>query len=174
MIMDNASQHKTGKVRRYPEQNPDVRILYLPVARPEIGTTEEIWRQAKYRLLTSESYRTLDDLRRAVSEHLRTCSINVDIHTYLARSVWDEIIFGRRYRTRKVRQARPVSYRSIRPYRHRCYVSRAFPHRICQTRCKDRSGQTGRPGTGQCATCSFPDRGRSYTIPKCGFWVRET
>ena len=36
MIMDNASQHKTKKVRRYLEQNPDVRILYLPVARPEL------------------------------------------------------------------------------------------------------------------------------------------
>ncbi len=87
MIMDNASQHKTKKVRRYLEQNPDVRILYLPVARPELSAIEEIWRQAKYRLITSESYRTLDDLRRAVSEHFRTCSINVDIYTYLARSV---------------------------------------------------------------------------------------
>ena len=87
MITDNASQHKTGKVRRYPEQNPDVRIPYLPVARPEPGAIEGIWRQAKYRLIMSESYRTLDDLRRAVSEHFRTCSIKVDIYTYLARSV---------------------------------------------------------------------------------------
>ena len=80
MIMGNASQHKTKKIRRYPEQNPDVRILYLPVARPEPGAIEEIWGQAKYRLITSESYRTPDDLRRAASEHFRTCSINVDIH----------------------------------------------------------------------------------------------
>ena len=87
MIMDNASRHKPRKVRRYLERNPDVRILYLPVARPELGAIEGIWRQAKYRLITSESYRTLDDLRRAASEHFRTCSINVDIYTYLARSV---------------------------------------------------------------------------------------
>ena len=87
MSMDNASQHKTKKVRRYLEQNPDVRILYLPVARPELSAIEEIWGQAKHRLITSESYRTLDDLRYAVSEHFRTRSINVDIDTYLARSV---------------------------------------------------------------------------------------
>ena len=53
MITDNASQHRIKKVRRYPEQNPDVRILYLPVARPEPGAIEKTWRQARYRLITS-------------------------------------------------------------------------------------------------------------------------
>ncbi len=97
MITDNASQHKTKRVRRYQEQNPDVRILYLPVARPESGAIGETWGQARYQPITSELYRTLDDLRRAVSEHFRTCSVNVDIHTHLARGARDEIIFGRRY-----------------------------------------------------------------------------
>ena len=38
-ITDNASQHKTGKVGRYPEQNPDVRIPYPPAASLEPGAT---------------------------------------------------------------------------------------------------------------------------------------
>ena len=82
MIMDNAAQHKARKVRRYPEQNPGVRILYIPVARPELGAIEEIWRQAKYRLITSESCRTLDDLRRAgrnTFEHAQSTSTSTRI-----------------------------------------------------------------------------------------------
>ena len=87
LIMDNASQHKSRKVRRYLERTPDVVLLYLPVARPELSAVEEVWRQAKYRLVTSEFYSTLDELKAAVSEHFRTCAINVDIYKYLMRSL---------------------------------------------------------------------------------------
>ena len=42
LIMDNASQHKSKKVRRYLERTPDVMLLYLPVARPELSAVEEV------------------------------------------------------------------------------------------------------------------------------------
>lgn len=87
MIMDNAAQHKSKKVVKYLEQNPDVMIVYLPVARPELSAIEAIWKQAKYRLITSEFYKTVDDLKAAVSEYFRTCSINIDIYAYLMRHV---------------------------------------------------------------------------------------
>ncbi len=87
MVMDNASQHKTGRVRRYLKKNPDVVLLYLPVARPELSGIEPIWKDAKYRLVTSAFYDTADHLKRAVSEYFRTCSIKVDIYKYLERRV---------------------------------------------------------------------------------------
>ena len=71
----------------YQERNPDVLLLYLPVARPELGAVEEVWRQAKYRLMTSEFYWMLDELKAAVSEHFRTRAIKADIYKYLMRSV---------------------------------------------------------------------------------------
>ncbi len=85
--MDNAAQHKTGRVHRYLKKNPDVVLLYLPVARPELSAIEPIWKDAKYRLVTSAFYDTADHLKRAVSEYFRTCSIKVDIYKYLERSV---------------------------------------------------------------------------------------
>ena len=87
LIVDNAAQHKSKRVRRYPGQNPDVMVLYLPVAGPELSAVEAVWQKAKYGLITAEFYRTLDDLKAAVSEYFRTCSIKVDIYTYLVRSI---------------------------------------------------------------------------------------
>ena len=92
LIMDNAVQHKSKKVRRYLEQNPDVMVLYLPVAGPELSAIKAVWQKAKYRLITAEFSRTLDDLKAAVSEYFRTCPITVNIYTYLMRSIWREIL----------------------------------------------------------------------------------
>ena len=87
MVMDNAIQHKTSKVRRYLKKNPDVVLLYLPVARPELSAMEAVWKDAKYGPVTSAFYDTVDHLKRAVSEYFRTCSIKIDIYKYLERSV---------------------------------------------------------------------------------------
>ena len=87
LIMDNAVQHKSKKVRKYLERNPEMEVLFLPVARPELSAIEEIWRRAKYRLITSKYYKSSAELRTAVSEHFRTCSIKIDIYAYLKRSV---------------------------------------------------------------------------------------
>ena len=87
MVMDNAIQHKTSKVRRYLKKNPGVALLYLPAAGPELGAIEAVWKDAKYRQVTSAFYDTVDHLKRAVSEYFRTCSIKIDIYKYLERSV---------------------------------------------------------------------------------------
>ncbi len=87
MVMDNAAQHKTGKVHRCLKKKPDVVLLYLPVARPELSVIEAVWKDAKYGPVTSAFYETVDHLKRAVSEYFRTCSIKVDIYRYLERSV---------------------------------------------------------------------------------------
>ena len=42
---------------------------------------------AKYRLVTSKFYETLEDLTHAVSEYFRTCSIKLDIYKFLYRTV---------------------------------------------------------------------------------------
>ncbi len=67
LIMDNAARHKSGKVRKYPERNPETEVMCLPAAGPELSAIEEIWRQAKYGLITSEPREAADELRTAVS-----------------------------------------------------------------------------------------------------------
>ena len=87
LIMDNAGQHKTKAARKYLEEHDEVEILYLPTATPRLSAVESVWRDAKYRLVTSEHCETLEDLTHAVSEYFRTCSIRLDIYKFLYRCV---------------------------------------------------------------------------------------
>ena len=87
LVTDNASQHKHREVREYLEEHDGVEILYLPAATPKLSAVESAWRDAKYRLVTSEHYETLEDLTHAVSEYFRTCSIRLDIYKFLYRCV---------------------------------------------------------------------------------------
>ena len=83
LVTDNASQHKHREVRQYLEEHYGLEILYLPTATPKLNAVESVWKDAKYRLVTSEHYETLEDLTHAVSEYFRTCSIRLDIYKFL-------------------------------------------------------------------------------------------
>ena len=73
------------QVRQYLEEHDELEILYLPTATPNLGAVESVWKDAKYRLVTSEHYETLEDLTHAVSEYFRTCSIRLGIYKFLYR-----------------------------------------------------------------------------------------
>ncbi len=87
LVTDNASQHKHREVRQYLEEHDGLEILYLPTATSKLSAVESVWKDAKYRLVTSEHYETLEDLTHAVSEYFRTCSIRLDIYKFLYRCV---------------------------------------------------------------------------------------
>ena len=87
LVTDNASQHRDREVRKYLEEHDGMEILYLPTATPKLSAVESVWRVAKYRLVTSEHYETLEDLTHAVSEYFRTCPIRLDIYKFLYRCV---------------------------------------------------------------------------------------
>ena len=54
LVADNASQHKRREVRQYLEERDWLEILYLPTATSKLGAVESVWKDAKYRLVTSE------------------------------------------------------------------------------------------------------------------------
>ena len=87
LITDNANQHRHREVRKYLEEHDGLEILHLPTVTPKLSAVESVWKDAKYRLVTSEHYETLEDLTHAVSEYFRTCSIRLDIYKFLYRCV---------------------------------------------------------------------------------------
>ena len=87
LVTDNASQHKHREVRQYLEEHDGLEILYLPTAMQKLSAVESVWKDAKYRLVTSEHYEMLENLTHAVSEYFRTCSIRLDIYKFLYRCV---------------------------------------------------------------------------------------
>ena len=53
LVTDNASQHKHRDVKRYLKEHDGMEMLYLPTATPKLSAVESVWRDAKYRLVTS-------------------------------------------------------------------------------------------------------------------------
>lgn len=47
LILDNASYHHSGRVRRFLERHDDVSIFYLPPYSPEYNPVEQIWNWLK-------------------------------------------------------------------------------------------------------------------------------
>ena len=51
VIVDNASIHKSKKVKRFLEKHIDVKIYYLPTYSPEYNPVEIVWRLLKTAVL---------------------------------------------------------------------------------------------------------------------------
>ncbi len=55
IIMDNAPQHKACILQEFLDGNPNVKVIWMPTATPEVSVTEEeYWHQAKRDVLVSE------------------------------------------------------------------------------------------------------------------------
>jgi len=86
VVMDGAPQHRTKDVRRFLADHPDtVRAMCLPAGTPELSAVEEYWHQAKRDVLVSEYYATFGEMRRTLSEYLRTSGPRLDIMKYIGR-----------------------------------------------------------------------------------------
>ena len=59
----------------------------LPTATPKLSAVDNVWKDAKYRLVTPKLYETLEDLTHAVSEYFRTCPNRLDIYKFLYHTV---------------------------------------------------------------------------------------
>lgn len=61
-VTDNARQYRHRDVRKYLEEHDGMTIPYLLTVTPKLSAVEIIWKDAKYRIATSEHYETLEDL----------------------------------------------------------------------------------------------------------------
>jgi len=68
-VLDNYSVHRSKEVQAaVPElERVGVGFYYLPPYSPELNRIEPLWRHVKHEELPTRSYRTLDDLRVAVT-----------------------------------------------------------------------------------------------------------
>ena len=73
IVLDNASAHTSTAVKAVLPalEAAGVTLYYLPPYSPELNRIEEVWRQIKYQDLPRRSYRTLDELRAAVTDALQ-------------------------------------------------------------------------------------------------------
>ena len=85
VIMDNAPQHRARVVVDYIRSCPDIEVIWLPTATPELSAIEQYWNQSKRDLLVSEYYGTVSQFRKAISEYLRTTSTSLNVMSFVNR-----------------------------------------------------------------------------------------
>jgi len=84
--MDGASQHRTKDVRSFvADHHGTVRVMCLPAGTPEPGAMEQYWHRAKRDVLVSGYYATFGEMRRTLSEYLRTSDPRPDVIKYIGR-----------------------------------------------------------------------------------------
>jgi len=83
--MDNAPQHKARVVMEFLKNNPNVRVIWLPTATPEVSAIEEYWHQSKRDMLVSQYYATVVEMRKALSEYFRTSKHHIDVIKFIRR-----------------------------------------------------------------------------------------
>ena len=79
LVLDNYSVHRSAAVQA---ARPDlarvgVDFFYLPPYSPELNRIEPLWRHTKHENLPVRSYRTLEDLRAAVTDALDQHAISL-------------------------------------------------------------------------------------------------
>jgi DDE superfamily endonuclease len=81
IVLDNYSVHRSALVKAaVPDlERVGVGFYYLPPYSPELNRIEDLWRHVKQEELPVRSYRTLDDLRAAVTDALNRHAVPLHI-----------------------------------------------------------------------------------------------
>jgi hypothetical protein len=81
IVLDNYSVHRSALVgaARSDLERVGVGLYYLPPYSPELNRIEGLWRHVKHEELPVRSYRTLEDLRTAVTDALNRHAVPLHI-----------------------------------------------------------------------------------------------
>lgn len=62
IILDNASIHKSGKVKKYLKRHPRIRLFYLPTYAPEYNPVELFWKWIKPKVYGFSAFGGISEL----------------------------------------------------------------------------------------------------------------
>jgi hypothetical protein len=83
--MDNAKPHTCRKVKEFLEDNPDVRIEYLPKYSAFLNAREECWHQIRQSPGMAGYFETLEYMENTIFKFVRRHRFNLDIIKYFKR-----------------------------------------------------------------------------------------
>ena len=90
IILDGATSHRSKRLKKWLRDHQELKLIYLPKATPQLNAVEQCWNQIKRIMMVSEFYPTLKDLKKSLSEYLRTVRFKLDINTYIFRPTADQ------------------------------------------------------------------------------------
>lgn len=85
LLWDRAPWHRSKLVKTFLHDNPQLEILWLPPAAPELNPQEHVWKATREAVSHNHDLPLLDQLADAFQAHLNTatfpCSL-LDLHNY--------------------------------------------------------------------------------------------
>jgi transposase len=86
LILDNASIHKSKKVRQFVEEKSSrLELFYLPPYCPEMNAVEECWRQVRHNLTDNKLFLDIEGLKANLSEFFGEHKFTHNLFSYLCR-----------------------------------------------------------------------------------------
>jgi transposase len=70
LIWDNLQAHKSPLVKQIAEDNPQLRIHYLPPYAPDLNPVEPLWSMTKYHGMANHAIDTLEELEATARRHV--------------------------------------------------------------------------------------------------------
>lgn len=72
IVLDNASPHKSHKVKEFVEKNKNrLKLLYLPPYSPDLNPIERVWKNLRYYVTHNIYFETLTALENAIINYLK-------------------------------------------------------------------------------------------------------
>ena len=84
LVMDNAGWHRSGKMKKYFQENKESIIVeYLPPYSPELNPTETCWKIIRRNVLDSNLFYDLLELKCGIKEFTNNHNWNINLFNYL-------------------------------------------------------------------------------------------
>ncbi len=72
IVLDNASSHKSHKVREFDAKHQKrLELLYLPAYSPDLNSIERVWKHLRYHVTHNVYFETLEALENAIISYLK-------------------------------------------------------------------------------------------------------
>ena len=85
-LLDNASYHKSAFVMKFiQEEISNAVVEFLPAYCPELNPTETCWKIARAEVTNSTYYRTIDEIKEALSNFFDNHIFRLNLSNYLCR-----------------------------------------------------------------------------------------
>lgn len=84
-ILDNASYHKSKKVKEFMQDYPNITLEYLPPYSPELNPIETCWKITKARITYNHYFQRIEDMQEAISCFLSEHNFMLNLSNYLCR-----------------------------------------------------------------------------------------
>ncbi len=84
-ILDNASYHKSAKIREFMQDYGNIIVEYLPPYSPELNPIESCWKITKANVTNNNYFCKIEDMQEAINSFLDKHNFMLNISNYLCR-----------------------------------------------------------------------------------------